>query len=133
MTETGKIREIRGNFAVIEADKGAACFGCMNVECKKGGFITAENALALPLKKGQKVEVSVKGAGLFRQTITAILPPILGFTGGYIFTRIAFPASSQNTAAMVGIALLFAASFGFYKIKRRPSAAGGYTVTRIIK
>jgi len=134
MSETGKIREIRGSLAVVDVDKGPACISCTNVECKtKGRAITAENVLALPLKKGQKVQIGVSGAGLFRQSFSALLPPILGFMGGYLFTRIVFPAAGEKTAAFVGALLLFAVSVVFYRIKKRTSAAGGYVVIRIIR
>jgi sigma-E factor negative regulatory protein RseC len=55
MTETGRIQEIRGKTLTIARETDAACFGCMDKECKAKSFsYSAENTAGLPLQPGQK-------------------------------------------------------------------------------
>ena len=132
MTETGRIREIRGNLVIVSPDKSAACFGCMNMECKAGGLITAENPLALPLEAGLMVEVKAPPPFiLFRQALAAFLPPILGFLAGLTLTRLFFPGAGEAAAISAGFFLLFAAAFVVFKIRRKSGAAGNFTVTKV--
>ena len=119
VTETDKVREIKGN-TVISPDKSAACFGCMNSECmntgrKSGRLITAENPGSLPLEAGQKVEAAASGASLIGQTLTAFLPPALGFIAGFFLTRLLLPEVGEGAAAFAGVILLFAAAFVVYR------------------
>ena len=133
MTETGRIREIRGNLIIIAPEKGAACFGCTNQECRAGGgIITAENISALPLETGQEVEVEVQGAALLGQSLAALLPPALSFAVGYVLGRLLFPESGEGAAAGVGVIFLFAAAFIVYLIRKRKPAGMAYSVTKII-
>ena len=121
MTETGTVREIKGNTAVIASDKSAACFGCMNLECKSGHLITAENPGTLPLETGQRVEVEASGTSLLHQAITAFLPPTLAFIAGFFITRRLFPEAGEAAAAFAGVILLFAAAFFVYKARGKSS------------
>ena len=122
VTETGKVREIRGNTVAVTPDKSAACFGCMHLECKSsGGLITAENPGALPLETGQRVEVEAPGLSLLLQAIIAFLPPILAFITGFFLARQLFPEAGEGAAAFAGIILLFTAAFVVYRVRGKSS------------
>ena len=134
MTEKGKIREIKDNIVIVDPDRSATCFGCMNHECKSGlGFITAENPLALPLEAGQTVEMQAPpGIFLVKQGLNALMPPILGFLAGFIFVSVFFPNAGEAAAAGTGVIFLFAAAIIIYRTKRKKAASREFTVTRII-
>ena len=133
MTETGKVREIKGNRIVIAPDKGAACFGCMHLECKKGrGLITTENPSALPLETGQRVEVELPGLSLLQQALAAFLPPILAFTMGFFLTRRLFPEAGEGAAAFAGVIFLFAAAFVVYRARKKSNVKSEFCITRVI-
>jgi sigma-E factor negative regulatory protein RseC len=134
LTERGRIRDIKGKTVTVAPDRSAACFGCVNTECKRGGgFITAGNPFALLLEPGQTVEVkSPPGISLLAEALTAFLPPTLGFTAGFVLSRLLFPKTGEGAAAFTGLAFLFGAAFAVYRLKRKKPARGEYTVTRII-
>ena len=132
MTETGRVREIKGDFIVIQPEKGIACFGCMNMECKTEGSITAENPRALPLNTGQTVQVRAPLLSLLGQASAALLPPALGFSASFFLTRLLFPAAGEGAAAGLGVAFLFATAFVIYMIRKKFPAKRVYTVTKII-
>ncbi|MDR2071595.1 MAG: hypothetical protein LBP81_09305, partial [Treponema sp.] len=57
MKETGRVLSVAGDLVTVLQDASAACFGCMNQECRREqGIITAENRMGLPLRAGQVVE-----------------------------------------------------------------------------
>jgi sigma-E factor negative regulatory protein RseC len=119
MTETGKIREIRGSTVYIARESDAACFGCMDRECKARSFsYSAENTPGLPLKPGQLVETKTAGSSL-RQSLAALIPPPLGFVAGYLATGLVFPGSGEPPRAAGGALLFFAAAAVFYLFRRR--------------
>ena len=133
MTETGKVRELREKTVIVLPDRSAACFGCMNHECRSGaGLITAENPASLPLKTGQTVEVVTQGASLLGQALIALLPPILGFLLGFNLTRLAFPEAADGASAGIGVIFLFAAAFAVYFVRKKHPASKGYEVKRIL-
>ena len=133
MTETGKVREIKGNTVIVVPDISAVCFGCMNQECKTGSrFITAENISALPIETGQTVEVKARDIPLLGQALAALLPPVMGFTAGFSLTRFFFPEAAEGAAAAMGVLFLFTAAFIVYKKTSEKSAAKAFTVTKII-
>ena len=133
MRETGRIREIKENIVIIEADKSAACFGCMNHECKSGGgFISAENPKALSLKPGQLVEVYAPGTSIAKQALAAFLPPVLGFILGYFIIRFLFPVAGEGAAAFTGAAFLFAAGFAVYRIRKKFPAQMEFSVAKVL-
>ena len=132
MTETGVVREIKGNTLTITPDSNAACFGCMNQECKTSGFITAENPNALPLRIGQIVELKAPGASILRQALTALLPPALGFATGYTLTGLLFPQAGEGASAGLGVVFLFAAAFVVYTVRKAKPMEGVFTVTKVI-
>ena len=133
MTETGRIREIKGKLIIVVPEKGPACFGCMNMECKTGGgFITAENPGGLSLQEGQTVEVRAPGISLLGQALAAILPPVIGFSASFFLARRLFPEAGDGVFAGTGIFFLFAAAFLVYKIRQKFPVKNAYTVTRIV-
>ena len=133
VTETGKVREIKGNMVIVAPNMSAACFGCMNQECKAGGgLITAENSGALSLETGQMVEVSAPGVSLLAQALLSLLPPIMGFMTGYTLTRLLFPGAGEGAFAGAGVILLFAAAFIVYKARAKFPAKRVYRVTRLV-
>ena len=133
MTEKGSVVEIRENLVIVAPDKSAACFGCMNMECKSGGgLITAENPKALPLGGGQMVEVEIPDVSIIKQALTAFLPPALAFTAGFIFIRLLFPKTGEGAAAFMGVILLFAAAFVVYRIRKSKPAENACTITKIL-
>jgi len=134
MTETGKIKEIKNNVAIVVTDSSSACFGCMNHECKTTSeFIKAENPLELPLEPGQMVEIKPPDTPFVGQTLTALLPPVLSFAAGFILMRLFFPGAGEGAAAGLGVVLLFAAAFVVYFIrKKKPARDISFVVSRII-
>ena len=133
MTEKGRVKEINGKLVIVAPDTGAACFGCMNHECKaNGGLITAGNPNALPLEIGKMVEVAAPGAGLIGQAFAALLPPILGFIASYYLASLLFPGAGEGAAALIGVFFLFASAFVIYRARKKSFANGEFTITRII-
>ena len=131
MTETGRIRETRGNLAIIVPEKSSACFGCMNLECRSGGgTITAENPKNLPISVSQIVEVET--SGIAGQALTAFLPPILGFMAGFVSIRLFFPETGEGAAAFTGIFLLFASAFAVYRVRKKFPAKNKFFITKIM-
>ncbi|GHV76154.1 hypothetical protein AGMMS49942_09750 [Spirochaetia bacterium] len=119
MTETGRIREIRGNTLTITRENSIACFGCMNAECKvKELSYNAENSAGLDLQPGQLVETEAVASAI-KQGLAVLLPPILGFIAGYVLTGVLFPSARDPSRAAAGVLLLFAAAFALYFIRRR--------------
>ena len=134
MTEKGIIREIKGNLIIVIPNMGAACFGCMNQECKdNGGLITAENPKALPLKEGQKVEVRAPGIYLMGQAMAALLPPAFGFAASFFLARRLFPEAGEGAVVGIGVTFIFATAFLVYRVRKKIPAGLAYTVTKIIK
>ena len=134
MIRRGPVAEIRGNLIIIKTDANAACFGCMNSECKKNGSsVCAENPKALSLSIGQMVEAEAGGKDLALEAFSALLPPILGFIAGFFLTRLSFPAAGEGEAAGAGVIMLFAAAFAFYRIRKKSPAKSRFMVTRIIE
>ena len=132
MTETGRVREIKGTIVIVVPDMNAACFGCMNQECKTSGFISAENPKALSLETGQSVEVSAPGISLLGQVMAALLLPAFGFAAGFFLAHRLFPGAGEGAAAGIGVIFLFAAAFVIYKIRKKYPAKMVYEVTRIL-
>jgi sigma-E factor negative regulatory protein RseC len=119
MTETGKIKEIRGTTLTIDRENDAACFGCLDKECKARAFsYNAENTAGLSLRPGQLVETET-AASPVKQGLGALLPPALGFIAGYAATGLAFPAAGEPPRAAAGALLFFAVAGALYLIRRR--------------
>ena len=120
MTKRGKIREIKGDLIIILPDISAVCFGCMEAECKsKRSFINAINPKALPLAIGQTVEFRAPDVSILGQSVTALLPPVLGFILGFFLTRFLFPNTSEGAAVFMGVIKLFITAFIVYKLRKK--------------
>ena len=105
----------------------------MKTECKgKIVLIEAENSLSLPLETGQVVEITAPAASLFKQAVTSLMPPVMGFSIGYILTRFFFPGAGEGIAALAGIILLFTAAFIVFAATRKKSGVKIFTVTKIL-
>lgn len=89
---TGKLRII---------DREAGCFGCINQECKAAHL------------SGGNEEGGAKPA-LLQEALIALLPPILGFIGGFMGMGIISPGSGDPSRAASGVVALFAAAFITY-------------------
>jgi len=133
MTEKGIIREIKENLVIVIPNMGAACFGCMNQECKdNGGLIKAKNPKNLPLRDGQRVEVRAPGLYLLCQVLAALLPPAFGFMASFSLAPRLFPEAGEGTIAGIGIMTLFATAFLIYRAKKKIPSGKAYTVTKIV-
>jgi hypothetical protein len=134
MIERGRVRSVSGNSITIQQELGAACFGCMNAECKKGkGLITAENSANLEIAPGQLVETSVSRSSLALQILTALCPPLAGYAGTFILTGLAFPALGEPVRAALGAAALAAVGFVCFKLCRRFQTRTAIKVVRVVK
>jgi sigma-E factor negative regulatory protein RseC len=116
--------------AVIEPERPAGCFGCMNQECAEGfAPITAENSNGLDLAPGRLVETGSGPRVLLRQGAAALFPPLLGFIAGFFLAGVLFPQSGEALRAACGALLLFVAGLGFYFFRRRfPSRHTGVVI-----
>jgi sigma-E factor negative regulatory protein RseC len=129
----GRISEVKGNTITVHAGEIAACFGCMNQECKSNRrIISAENLNHFNLSPGQFVEIETSVKGAFIQFLQATLPPLIGFTAAYFFARICFPASSVAIRVAIGIIGFFLAGFGFYLYRKKFPAKNNPQVVRIL-
>jgi hypothetical protein len=132
--ERGRVRSVNGTSVTIQQELGAACFGCMNAECKKGkGLITAENSAGLDLAPGQIVETSVSRSSLALQVLTVLCPPLTGYAGTFILTGIAFPGLGEPVRAALGVTALAAVGFVCFKLARRFQARTAIRVVRVLE
>jgi hypothetical protein len=116
----GRVLELSGNTVIIEPDRPAQCFGCLQSECKKGfAPVQAEREGTMDLAPGQLVETGGNGKTLFAQALGAFLPLPVGFITGYLGTALLFPATGEGPRAAAGALLLFVAAAGFYVFRRR--------------
>ncbi len=133
MRETGRISNIEGKMITVFCGEIAACFGCMNQECKSNKrMITAENCNHLELSPGQFVEIESTSRAAFIQFIEVLLPPALGFAAAYFFTRFVFPHSAYGLQAAVGLAGLFLAGFAAYQYRKKVPAKNNPKVIRVL-
>ena len=128
---TGRVRSVSGKTVTIKPER-PACFGCLNQECTEGfAPVTAENVNSLDLAPGQLVETGFSPRALLCQGAAALIPPLLGFIAGFVFTGILFPKSGDALRAACGALLLFAAAFGFYFFRKRfPSRHTGVVILK---
>jgi sigma-E factor negative regulatory protein RseC len=126
MKETVQVCKVSGNTVTFIKKDTRACFGCMNRECKKGrSSFTLENSSGQVLRPGDSVEIILPQRTLALQSLSALLPPVLGFIAGYVLSAYMFPALSEAARAAVGAAAMFAAALGFYAFRRRCPAKTG--------
>jgi hypothetical protein len=116
----GRVLEVADNTVLIEPERPAGCFGCMQGECKKGlAPVKAEKGRNMELALGQLVETGSNGRALFVQSLAAVLPLPAGFIAGYLATPRIFPSGGEGLRSAVGALLLFACAAGFYLFRRR--------------
>lgn len=133
MREKGRIIELNGRMLTVLCGEIAACFGCMNQECKSNKrIITAENRSNLDVSLGRLVEIETHAAGVFVQFLQAILPPFAGFAAAYLLMRFVFPASTDAMRAAVGAAGLFLAGFGFYLYRKKVPVKNNPCVIKVL-
>jgi sigma-E factor negative regulatory protein RseC len=135
MTETGVIREVKGNTAIVAHDASSVCFGCMNHECRNAKlFFAADNPKALPLKIGQTVEVKASAVFAPGQALAAFAVPVLSFIAGYILTGFIFPKAGEGAHAGAGVIFLFTAAFIVYRVrKKRPAKEFPRYIERVLE
>jgi positive regulator of sigma E activity len=112
------VLEVAGNLVTIEPERPFQCFGCMQGECRRIAPVKAEKTQNAELAPGQFVETGVGRKALFIQAFGALLPPVLGFAGGYLATALLLPSLGEASRAAVGAFLLFAGAAGFYLFRR---------------
>jgi positive regulator of sigma E activity len=133
MIERGRVLSVNGTTVIIQLETGAACFGCMNAECRKGrGLITAKNDAGLELAPGQLVETSVSRTSLAFQAFTVLCPPLAGYAGTFILTGLAFPGLGEPVRAAFGVAALGITGYACFKLGRRFQSRTGITVVRAL-
>ncbi|MDR2483747.1 MAG: SoxR reducing system RseC family protein [Treponema sp.] len=123
MNQTALVREVSGPLVTVKPNPPAACFGCLQGECRdKAGLIVAENPAGFELAAGQVVETEFPGVHALRQALMAAVPPILGFAAAYFLAGLFLPASGEPLRAVCGVAGLFLAGFIRYRFRRSSPA-----------
>jgi sigma-E factor negative regulatory protein RseC len=111
----------------------AACFGCMNQECKSNKrIIAAENPYHFNLSSGQFVEVETKTAGALIQFLQAIIPPAAGFAVAFLIVKFGFPSSGEGMRAAAGIFGLFIAGFAVFLYRKKVPVKNNPRIVRIL-
>ena len=133
MKETGRISNIDGRTVTIRGGELAACFGCMNQECKSNQRVfIAVNRYNFVLSVGQFVEVETVPASSFIQFLQAVLPPLVGFLLFYVLVFLIFPGLGAGIRAAFGFLGLFLGGFGFYRFRKKYPSPQGPAVIRIL-
>jgi hypothetical protein len=133
MIERGRVRSVNGTTVTIQLEIGAACFGCMNGECKKGkGLITAKNTAGLDLAPGLLVETAVPRGSLVLQVLTVLCPPLIGYAGTFILSGLAFPVLGEPARAALGVAALVLVGFVCFRLCRS-SARAEIRIVRVVE
>jgi sigma-E factor negative regulatory protein RseC len=121
----GRILAVAGDTVTIEPERPAACFGCLESECKRG-FAPVQARMPgelgnsdRSLEPGQRVEAVLPRKGVLLQALTALLTPLAGFISGYALTGLALPQAGEGPQAAGGAAAMFLFSLGLYLFRRR--------------
>ena len=131
---TGRIFSISDDTVIVNPGETLSCFGCLKQDCKAhSGRFAAKNTLGLPLSVGLVVEVENPKGSLLKQALKALLPPVLGFLGGYTLTGILFPLSGDPARAFSGTLALFLTAFAVYWTRKRFVTAELPFVARIVQ
>ncbi|MDR0761027.1 MAG: SoxR reducing system RseC family protein [Treponema sp.] len=120
MKETGRVLAVTGDAVTVRHDASAACFGCMNQECRqKQGLITAENKTGLPLSAGQRVETEFPLKTALAQGFSLLALPFLACAAVYLVSGLLSSPPEEPIRAALGAAALFAAGFALYFYRRK--------------
>jgi sigma-E factor negative regulatory protein RseC len=105
----------------------------MHQECKtRARFFTAKNSLQFPLAIGQVVQIETPKGMLVEQALAALLPPLLGFMGGFMLSGLLVPASGDPARAAGGVLGLFIAAYLTYLIRKKYPAKTTLHVVGIV-
>jgi sigma-E factor negative regulatory protein RseC len=134
MKETGRVLTVTGDSVILQQDISAACFGCMNRECRqKQGLITAENKTGLSLAAGQQVETDYPLKTALAQGFPLLALPLLACVAGYTVSGLLSPALGDPAQAAIGAAALFAAGFILFFYRRKYPFRARPRVVRIVE
>ncbi|HOJ99572.1 MAG TPA: SoxR reducing system RseC family protein [Termitinemataceae bacterium] len=134
MKEIGTIVKIEGSHITIQGGELAACFGCMNQECRANGKrFVAENPLGLPLQVGQTVEIEQAQEAVWKQTLLLFLPPLIVFGVLFWGSGYLFPSLAQDLRVALGIGGIFGVWGLQYFIRKGKPLGGGPRIIRIIE
>jgi positive regulator of sigma E activity len=130
---TARVCTVSGSTVTLLPDSGIECFGCMAGECKKRPtLLAAENHSDTDLRPGQLVETVLPLGALVRDGGAALLPPLLGFMGGFFLVRIFSPTAGDAACAAAGVLFLFAGSAAAYVVRRRFPPKTRLAIKRVI-
>jgi sigma-E factor negative regulatory protein RseC len=105
----------------------------MHQECKtRARFFTAKNPFRFPVAIGHVVQIETPKGMLVGQALAALLPPLLGFMGGFILTGLLVPASGDPARAAGGVLGLFMAAYCTYRIRKKYPAETTLQVVGIV-
>ncbi|MHB9291024.1 hypothetical protein Holit_00094 [Hollandina sp. SP2] len=130
---TGQVHALSETTITISLGTSSSCFGCMQQECKtRTRFLKAKNPFRFPLAIGQMVKIETPKAVLVGQGVTALLPPILGFMGGFMLTGFLVPASGDPARAAGGVLGLFILAYLIYLIRKKHPVETTLQVVEIV-
>jgi sigma-E factor negative regulatory protein RseC len=131
--EKGRISEIHGKMVSVFCGEIAACFGCMNQECRSNKrVITAENRNHFDLSLGQLVVIEHSSAGAFMQFVQAIMLPLVGFAAAFFMMKFLFPASNNGIRVVIGLVFLFLSGFAIYVYRKKVPAKNNPCVIKVL-
>jgi sigma-E factor negative regulatory protein RseC len=105
----------------------------MQQECKtRTRFLKAKNPFQFPLAIGQVVKIETPKAMLVGQAFAALLPPMVGFMGGFILTGLLVPVSGDPARAAGGVLGLFILAYLIYLIRKKHPAETILQVVEIV-
>jgi hypothetical protein len=93
----------------LNPNKDSPCPGCFRLA---GCPLGPEN----PAPGGQRT----RRGTVFLQAASALLPPVLGFAGGFVLTGLFFPLSGEGPRIAAGMALMFLSALGVCLFRRPP-------------
>jgi sigma-E factor negative regulatory protein RseC len=78
------------------------------------------------------VEIETASSSAVSQALSALPPPVLGFTAGFFFTGLLFPASGEPARAAAGAVFMLLSALGFYYYRRKSPVKTMPGVVRIL-
>ena len=131
MKRRGRIERVRGGTVMVREERGIACFGCMNQECRETGLVTAINGTGRPLFPGQAVETDIPLSAVVRDVLFVLAPPLLVFAA--LFAAAARAGFAENARAALGVLGLFASAAAIYLFRRKRPPVSGPSVVRVLE